>query len=304
MKKTMFLAALMGAALCGTAMGATTYSWDSATNTTTGTPDGASPVVYSGSVYTWTGANATASGAGSWNYVSDAQGGTTATIAWSINSNLDNPGNAYHALANNGGAGSATSGNFNTIRYAGSTDNKGSKFDFGPLVLAGVIVEEGSTGYSLIGSAAHATSRVTYLGNSNSTKAVSTINEDFTLASTNSTTATGNTGSALSVRGTQDWNIATGKTFTLNSGSGAKNISGNLSILGGGTASFIGNGTTTIAAGTTIDVASGSTLALSGTVNVIVSEADIVSGTETQKTEGNGFGTAQYNPPFTRARAR
>lgn len=128
------------------------------------------------------------------------------------------------------------SGDFNTVRFDAEVSGETpSDFSFTNLYLAGIIVEDGATGYSI--SAAETTSaRNIYLGQySTSTVAYTSIGEDFTL----SNAASSSEDSEFVFPGTQVWTIAPEATFTLETAT-AFYVKGTISIDGGGTAAFSG----------------------------------------------------------------
>lgn len=123
----------------------------------------------------------------------------------------------------------------NTLRFAaaeyGQTD-KNPVFTFNPLVLAGIMVDEGAKGFSI--SSKDGGDRYIYLGNNNSTVAYSTINEDFSI-----TKNSGNNISKVYMRGSQVIDVAAEKTYTIFSRDGI-DISGSISLQGGGTLKLSG----------------------------------------------------------------
>ena len=123
----------------------------------------------------------------------------------------------------------------NTLRFAaaeyGQTD-KTPVFTFNPLVLAGIIVDEGAKGFSI--SSKDGGDRYIYLGNNNSTVAYSTINEDFSI-----TKNSGNNISKVYMRGTQVIDVAAEKTYTIFSRDGI-DIRGSITLQGGGTLKLSG----------------------------------------------------------------
>ena len=141
------------------------------------------------------------------------------------------------------------------LQHALSGTSSPTTFTFTPLAIAGIIVEENATGFSVAPGSSTASERTIYLGNATTTAAYSTINEDFTLSNALST----NTSTKFYIQGTQTWTIASGKTFTLAAANGFT-VSGTLTIDGAGTASFSGDDITSSA---TISIGSGATLDLS-----------------------------------------
>ena len=190
---------------------------------------------------------------------------------------------------------SSSSSDLSTIRFD-STYDEGqttpTTYTFSPLSIAGIIVEDGTTGFSIAISGSTSSTRTIYLGNFTDTAAYSTINEDFTLSNAQSSSSA----SSFYIQGTQTWTIASDATFTLAAAESGFTVSGSLTIDGGGTASFSDGDITssasiTISSGTvsniatltstgTITVGSEGSLDLSGTT-VSLSEAISNSGTVT-----------------------
>lgn len=129
---------------------------------------------------------------------------------------------------NQGLIGTDDTNNRNTLRFAASgygQDVKTPAYTFNPLALAGFIVDSGAKGFTVTSSGTAA--RNFYLGNNNTTEALSSINEDFTF---NKNSGTGK----VYLRGTQTIDVASGKTFTLGSNNGME-LTGNLNLtLAGG----------------------------------------------------------------------
>ena len=123
----------------------------------------------------------------------------------------------------------------NTLRFAASEYGQTVKtpvFTFNPLVLAGIIVDEGATGFSI--SSKNGGDRNIFLGNRNDTVAYSTINENFSITKNSGTTT-----SKVYMRGTQVIDVAAEKTYTITSRDGI-DISGALTVQGGGTLALDG----------------------------------------------------------------
>ena len=182
----------------------------------------------------------------------------------------------------------STTADYNTLRFVSGTSSP-TGFS-STLAIAGIIVEEGATGFSITPGSSWAVVRTIYLGNATDTAAYSTINEDFTLSN-----ALSHTSSGFYIQGTQTWTIASGRTFTLASANGFT-ISGSLTIDGEGTASFSGDDITSTAdiivgSGATLDwsgsaVTSTGTITNSGTIDlsgaeVSLSETIVNTGTVT-----------------------
>ena len=145
--------------------------------------------------------------------------------------------------------------NRNTLRFAADTYGQTQKnpvYTFNPLVLAGIIVDDGAEGYS-ISTTSTGSDRNIYLGNKNSTAAYSSINEDFTINK-----AHGN--GKVYLRGTQTIDVASDKTYTINSNNGFE-ISGALTVQGG---TLKLSGATTLAS----TITNNGTVNFNGTVSV------------------------------------
>ena len=164
----------------------------------------------------------------------------------------------------------------NTLRFAADTYGQTQKnpvYTFNPLVLAGIIVDDGAEGYSIsTTSTASTTARNIYLGNKNSTAAYSSINEDFTI---NKAHGAGK----VYLRGTQTIDVASDKTYTINSNNGFE-ISGALTVQGG---TLKLSGATTLA----------STITNNGTVNfngtVSITDLTGFKGEASYSDDKNGY---------------
>ena len=195
---------------------------------------------YSGTVYTWKGSNGGSELA--FSILEYDNGGTTATIS----GQSGNWGDVTNAIA------STASGTRNTLRLAGDTPTA-ITYTFNPIAVAGFIVESGATGYS-IKPGSTGGGRNVLIGNTDSTVAYSTINEDFTIDNSARSDA------AISLLGTQNISIASGKTWTLKSGpNGRIEVNGNITQSGGtmyfapssdsNAGSVTGSGSYTVASG-------------------------------------------------------
>ena len=114
-----------------------------------------------------------------------------------------------------------------------------STFSFQNLIIAGIIVQEGTTGYS-INSSESGNYRHIYLGNATDTVAYSTIYEDFTI----SNNEISGYDSYFYLHGTQVWTIDDDVIFTLNANTYGFDFAGDnaiITITGGGTAYFSGD---------------------------------------------------------------
>ena len=134
-------------------------------------------------------------------------------------------------------------GDWNTLLFDAdaedySTTGSPSTFTFANLVIAGIIVQEGTTGYSI--NSSNSNQRNIYLGNATDTVAYSTIHEDFTI----SNSETSNTSTYFYLYGTQVWTIDEDVTFTLAANTQGFDFAGDnaiITITGGGTAYFSGD---------------------------------------------------------------
>ena len=206
---------------------------------------------YSGTILTWT-YNTGDMAYGTWyvtTYSTDDDGNGTYTLGdgYTTWSSTDSSVITVKSLI----ATTSSTADYNTLRFVSGTSSP-TTFTFTPLAIAGIIVEENATGFSVAPGSSTASERTIYLGNATTTAAYSTINEDFTLSNALST----NTSTGFYIQGTQTWTIASGKTFTLAAANGFT-VSGALTIDGAGTASFSGDDITSSA---TISIGSGATL--------------------------------------------
>ena len=123
---------------------------------------------------------------------------------------------------------------YNTLRFASKSygqDVKDIIFTFNNLSLGGIIVDKGATGYSIAFTTNSGSDRSIYLGRPDDTTSYSTINESFSLNNSGSTNAV----NCLTLRGTQVINVASGKTFGLKSSVNGIQVTGNITVDGGGT---------------------------------------------------------------------
>ena len=143
----------------------------------------------------------------------------------------------------------------NTLRFAASEYGQSVKtpaYTFDPLALAGFIVDSGAEGFTVTSSGGGG--RNFYLGNNNTTEALSSINEDFTF---NKNSGTGK----VYLRGTQTIDVASGKTFTLGSNNGMELTSNlNLTLAGGGKLLLRTNADVTSGNGSIVKLTEDSTL--------------------------------------------
>ena len=130
----------------------------------------------------------------------------------------------------------------NTLRFDSSKgSNRSIKFTFTPLNIAGIIVETGTTGYSIVSDGDQSNERSIYIGNNNATAAYSTIHEDFSIRNT----ASNNAKTGIFLRGTQTISIDSRKTLSLYAGNAGISISGSLTLTSGGTLALTGATTNT-----------------------------------------------------------
>ena len=227
----------------------------------------AQAIEYSGSIYTLT-ANSGNVSAGPYTLTTyDSTGDTftltaTQTTGWtsgalSVNSLI---GNVSQDIAHH------------TLRFTGgSYTGRAVTYDFSPLRVGGFVVDSGATGYSIVaGGSSAASARLLELGNSNGTACYSSINEDFSVLLGWSTS----NASHVTIKGTQTWNVASGKTFTLQPGSNAACVvqsanNMNLTITGGGTARL--SGKTVLDSSASITLTGGSALDIVGTLSLDLS---------------------------------
>ncbi len=211
----------------------------------------ADEVAYSGTIYTWknTGTSTADLAYGAW-AASTLQADGTYTYDADITT--WDP-NVKSILATNNET------DRNTIRFDKTVGSNGSlKYTFGPLAIAGIIVESGTTGYTL-SAPSTGSNRSVYIGNDNTTAAFSTIHESFSISNEAST----NTNTGIFLRGTQTITIDTDKTLTLTAGSHTISVSGDLTVSGGGTLALSGNVTNSAA----LNIAASSAVSISGSIN-------------------------------------
>ncbi len=188
----------------------------------------ADEVAYSGTIYTWknTGTSTADLANGAW-----AASTLNADGTYTYGSDITGWSNISPLIGVN------NTNDRNTLRFDSSAGSNGTmNFTFGPLAIAGFIVESGTTGYSIVSGGTASSQRSIYIGNNNETEAFSTIHESFSISNAAST----NTATGIFLRGTQTITIDTDKTLTLNAGNHEISISGNLTLSGTGTLSLIG----------------------------------------------------------------
>ena len=188
----------------------------------------ADEVAYSGTIYTWknTGTSTADLATGAW-----AASTLNADGTYTYGSDITGWSNISPLIGVN------NTNDRNTLRFDSSAGSNGTmNFTFGPLAIAGFIVESGTTGYSIVSGGTASSQRSIYIGNNNETEAFSTIHESFSISNAAST----NTATGIFLRGTQTITIDTDKTLTLNAGNHEISISGNLTLSDTGTLSLIG----------------------------------------------------------------
>ncbi|MDD6812922.1 MAG: hypothetical protein PUD60_00800, partial [Akkermansia muciniphila] len=212
----------------------------------------ADEVKYSGTIYTWknTGTSTADLAYGAW-AASTLQADGTYTYGDDITTWSPNIQSLIGTNDNNVR---------NTIRFDKTAGSNGSlKYTFGPLAIAGIIVESGTTGYTL-SAPSTASDRSVYIGNYNSTTAFSTLHENFTIDNSASTGAS----TGIFLRGTQTISIDSGKTLTLNAGNNHTiSVSGDLTVSGGGTLALSGN----ILNAAALNIAASSAVSISGSID-------------------------------------
>ena len=187
---------------------------------------------YSGLVITWNGTNSQNAG--------DLAGGKYIITTYDPASGFTVTDDERTGWGGGSGAGAVlvcvnNNQDRNTLRFAADTYGQAEKtpvFTFNPLVLAGIVVDEGATGFSI--TSKNGGDRNIYLGNNNATVAYSTIKEDFTI-----TKNSGSNTSKVYMRGTQVIDVASDKTYTIFSRDGI-DISGSITVQGGGTLALSG----------------------------------------------------------------
>ncbi len=209
--------------------------------------------VYSGTVYTFA-------------------GNTSGTdLAFSI-LQYDNNGEAATIQGQSGNWGDISSAiatpaagaDRNTLKL-GDGYIKGLTYSFNPIAVAGFIVD--ASGYSITTGSVGGNRNIE-IGNTTATKAYTTINYDFSI------TNDARSDAYIKLIGTQEWNIASTATLTLNAGSASSVIlgDGSKTTQNGGTVNLFGDSVTgtgsyIVNSGTLSNavIASGATLGLGST---------------------------------------
>ena len=157
---------------------------------------------------------------------------------------------------NQGLIGTNDTNNRNTLRFAGDYGQtvKTPVYTFSPLALAGFIVDTGAIGFSVNSKITSPADRIFYLGNNNTTAALSSINENFTFNM-------GEGNGKVYLRGTQTIDVAKGKVFTLGANNGMELTSNlNMTLAGGGTMMLRTNADVNSDAASVVTLAEDSTL--------------------------------------------
>lgn len=188
-------AALLAAVTTASAMGAT--------------------VPYTGTIYTWEGANN--------NFHQGALYATTQNEdgSFSVSETATGNWNRDFCAASSSGGNDTNLTTANTLRFAAGAAFATVNYSFTPLAVGGFIIESDTTVRQMSGG-----NRVIRFGNSSDVVAYSTIKADFTLSGGTSTTY---------LRGTQQWSVESGSTFTLAS---PAQVEKSLSLRGEGTVAF------------------------------------------------------------------
>lgn len=216
---------------------------------------GAAVIPYSGTIYTWEGTNNSFHQGSFYATTQNPDGSFTpeaeASGSWSRD---------FCAVSTPGGN-NTTLATANTLRYASGAVFPSISYTFTPLTVAGFIIESDTAVRQMSGG-----NRVIRFGNSSDVAAYSTIHSDFTLSGGTSTTY---------LRGTQQWEVAAGKNFTLVSPS---QVEKTLTLTGEGTVSFTNvltinaDASVTLSDSGTLQIANAivnnGTLNLAGTVNL------------------------------------
>ncbi|MBQ3240395.1 MAG: autotransporter outer membrane beta-barrel domain-containing protein [Akkermansia sp.] len=207
---------------------------------------GADIIPYSGTIYSWEGANNSFHQGSLYVTTQNPDGSFTPQAEASGNWSRD-----FCAVSTAGGN-DTTLATANTLRYASGAVFPSISFTFTPLTVAGFIIESDTVVNRMSGG-----NRVIRFGNSSDVAAYSTINSDFTLSGGTSVTY---------LRGTQQWEIDAGKTFTLAS---PTQIERNLTLAGDGTVSFTN----------VLSINSGASATLSDTGTLQIANAIVNNGT-------------------------
>ncbi len=216
---------------------------------------GADIIPYSGTIYTWEGTNDSFHQGSLYATTQNPDGSFTTETEVSGNWNRD-----FCAVTTAGGN-DTTLTTANTLRYASGAVFPSISYTFTPLTVAGFIIESDTAVNRMSGG-----NRVIRFGNSSDVAAYSSIHSDFTLSGGTSTTY---------LRGTQQWEVDAGKTFTLESPALTEK---NLTLTGDGTVSFTNvltinaDASVTLSDSGTLQIANAivnnGTLNLAGTVNL------------------------------------
>ena len=257
-------------------------------------------ITYSGTIYTWNGATSgsdiahgkyhvtTVNDKGSftvseedvlqgWNAAAGT-GTQNGLTVWGTLAPKDNVINGYH-----------------TLRFASKTYGQAEKnvtFTFNNLTLGGIIVDKGATDYSIAFTTSSSSDRSIYLGNpGEGSVAYSSINESFSLDNSGSTKDI----NCLTLLGTQNINIASGKTFGLKSSVKGIQVTGDVTVEGGGTLALNSASTITGTLDVTGNLSVNGIILNNGTLKV-TGKIDLGAGLASGGASGteNGFTGVSY----------
>ncbi len=172
-------------------------------------------IPYTGTIYTWEGTSNSFHQGSFYATTRNEDGSFTTQEEPTGNWNQD------FCAASTAGGNDTTLATANTLRFAEDATFPTINYSFTPLTVGGFIIESDTAVRQMSGG-----NRVIRFGNSSDVAAYSTIHSDFTLSGGTSTTY---------LRGTQQWEVAEGKTFTLVSPAQVEKA---LTLTGEGTVSF------------------------------------------------------------------
>ena len=221
---------------------------------------------FSGTIYTWNGDMYNRDDIAYGQFYVTTYDGDTATVhtdqALEPNSSSDwSPISAVFCR-------SGYTGTLATMRFDGSygTSRPTARLNFSPFNVAGIIVEEGAVGYSVV---SNRESRPVNIGNMNGEASYSLIKEDFTLAQ-----------GEITIYGPNTFNVATNKTFRLTTG---VSLAGDLTITGGGMVEYA-QGCMTMDANSSIVVNTGSSMSCSS--GLMMTSSATISNNGTLELDG------------------
>ena len=203
-------------------------------------------IPYTGTIYTWEGTNG--------NFHQGALYATTQNEdgSFSVSETATGNWNRDFCAVSSAGGNDTNLTTANTLRFAAGAAFATVNYSFTPLAVGGFIIESDTDVRQMSGG-----NRVIRFGNSSDVEAYSTIKADFTLSGGTSTTY---------LRGTQQWSVEGGSTFTLASPS---QVEKSLSLMGEGTVAF----------SNTLTVNNDASLSLSDSGILRISSAIINNGT-------------------------